>query len=100
MRWLIFLSKVAFLSGLVMLAAFSLLFVNWNQGEVVSSSIFTAGYALAIILIPVVNLLYFLFWIIRRKTKVPAWLVFINFLFLMVLALYIFFLNDPYYFQK
>lgn len=97
MRWLIFLSKAAFLCGWVMLGAFSLLFINWNKGETVSSSIFTAGYALAIVMLPFVNFLYFMMWLFRRKTGVPIWLKILNFLFLLVLGLYIFYLNDPYY---
>lgn len=84
-----------------MLLAFSLLFSNWNQGEVITSTIITAGYGLSIIAIPLVNMIYFLLFIFKRSVlaMIPKWLLFINVLMLIVLSLYIFYLNDPYYNQ-
>lgn len=101
MRWLIFLSRVAFLCGIVMLLAFSLLFRNWNRDEALSSSMIMAGYSLGLIMIPVVNLLYLVLALLGKRPGriVPGWLIAINILFFIILCSFIFYFNDPYYNQ-
>lgn len=101
MRWLIFLSRVAFLSGIMLILAFTLLFYNWNKDEPVSSSIITAGYGLGIILIPLVNILYLFLTIWGKKIKnfIPAWLIGFNMLFFIILILYIFGINGYFNFK-
>ncbi|MCO5291645.1 MAG: hypothetical protein M9959_07905 [Chitinophagaceae bacterium] len=93
MRWLIFLSRVAFLCGIMMLMAFSLLFANWNNGETISSAIITAGYGFALLIIPLVNILYLFLFLFAKKTGVSPWQKWMNFLFLVVLILYILSIN-------
>ncbi|MGJ7031693.1 hypothetical protein [Niabella hirudinis] len=102
MRWLIFLSKVAFLCGVTVILAFSLLFNEWNKGETVSSSIITSGYALGLILIPLINIIYLICWITGKKpgSIVPRWLIFFNIICLLLIFAYTFYINDPYYHQK
>lgn len=99
MRSLIFLSKVAFLSGIAMVLAFSLALFNWNRDEVISSSIVLAGYGLSVLLLPVVNLVYLVLWIAGRiqALRAPKWLLLSNIVFLFLLVLYLFYLNDPFY---
>ena len=102
MRWLIFLSRVAFLCGVMVLLALSLLFYEWNHGETITSSIITSGYALGLIIIPLVNLIYFICWILGKKpgTIVPKWLIIFNVTCMLLIFVYIFFVNDSYYYQK
>lgn len=102
MGWLKFLSRVAFICGILVILAFSLLFVDWNQGETLSSSIITSGYALGLVMIPLVNFLYLLLWILGKKpgSQVPKWLIIFNVICLLLIFAYIFFINDPYYHQK
>lgn len=96
MRWLLFLSRVGLICGIAMIIAFSLLLTNWNRDEVISSSILFAGYGLAILVIPLVNLLYLFLWIFGKKpTKfVPGWLVFFNVLCVFILLVYVLVLNN------
>lgn len=91
MRWLIFLSKVAFLCGVMVIIAFSLLFNNWNRSETISSGIILSGYVLGLLLLPLVNLIYFICWMLGKKPGkiVPKWLIVFNFLSLLTIFAYI-----------
>ncbi|MBZ4191090.1 hypothetical protein [Niabella beijingensis] len=102
MRWLIFLSRVAFICGIMVILAFTLLFVEWNKGETVSSTIITSGYALGLVFIPLINLIYLVCWITGKKpgSVVPRWLLLFNIACLFLIFAYIFYINDPYYHQK
>ncbi|ANH80759.1 hypothetical protein A8C56_06995 [Niabella ginsenosidivorans] len=101
MRWLIFLSKVAFLCGVTVILALSLLFYEWNKGETVSSSIITSGYVLGLVMIPLINVIYLICWAAGKKPGaiVPKWIIIFNILCLLLIFVYIFFINDPYYHQ-
>ncbi|MFT3903295.1 MAG: hypothetical protein QM727_08975 [Niabella sp.] len=100
MRWLIFLSRVAFLSGIVMLLAF-LLLLTQNSGEMVSSSVLLAGYGLAVVALPLTGLAYLVSAILGQKpfSLIPRWLFVGNILFLFILLIYIFYAHDPFYHQ-
>lgn len=102
MRWLLFLSRVAFIFGIFILVEISRQISDWTQEEPISSSIITVGSVLGLVLIPVVNICYVVVFIAKRKLVefVPRWLVIANFLFLLLLLFYIFYLNDPYYHQQ
>ena len=102
MRWLLFLSRLAFICGIFLLLTFSLSVKNWTNDESLASTIIIIGYFMGMIILPVTNFCYLLVLIIKRKLKgmVPLWLVCVNILFLLVLLFYIFYLNDPYYHQK
>ncbi|MBO9620583.1 MAG: hypothetical protein J7539_16285 [Niabella sp.] len=101
MRWLIFLSRVAFLCGIMVILALSLLFKSWNHNETVSSTVITAGYALGLVMIPLINVLYLISWAAGKKpgTVVPRWLILFNVVCLLLIFAYIFCINDPYYHQ-
>lgn len=90
MRWLLFLSRVAFLGGIMLILALSLLLYNWNRDEPVSSSIITTGYGFGMIIVPLVNLLYLVMVIAGKKIArlVPRWLVIFNILCLLILIMY------------
>ena len=102
MRWLLFLSRLAFICGIFFLLSVSLLIRNWTRDEAISSTIIIIGYFIGLIVVPIVNLCYLGVLVIKRKLSVyvPLWLVTANIFFLLILIVYIFYFNDPYYHQK
>ena len=78
MRWLLFLSRVAFICNLFFLLTVLLQWRNLIGDERVASTVVIIGYLLAVFLFnPVVNLSYG-FTLLRKKplfTFVPRWLV-------------------------
>ena len=102
MRWLLFLSRLAFICGVFFLLSFSLLINKWINDPTLESTIITIGYVMGMILLPVTNLCYLGVLIIKRKLSayVPIWLILANILFLLFLIYFIFYLNDPYYHQS
>ncbi len=102
MRWLLFLSRLAFICGIFLLLSFSLLVRDWTNDEAITSSIITLGYIMGLVILPVVNISYLVVLFVKRRISVyvPLWLVVANILFLFILIFYIFYLNDPYYHQK
>lgn len=102
MRWLLFLSRLAFICGFFFLLSVSLLIRNWTNDEAISSTIIIIGYFIGLIVVPLVNLCYAAVLLVKRKlgTYVPWWLVTANIFFLLILIFYIFYFNDPYYHQK
>lgn len=101
MRWLLFLSRLAFICGVFFLLSVSLLMQEWISDEDLKSTIITIGYFMGMIIIPSVNLCYLLVFIVKRRLRefVPLWLIITNVLFLLALIFFIFYLNDPYYHQ-
>jgi hypothetical protein len=101
MRWLLFLSRLAFICGIFFLLAFSLLLQEWLKEGDLKQTIITIGYLMGMIVLPLTNLCYLLVLIIKGKLRVyvPLWLVIANVLFLSALIFFIFYLNDPYYHQ-
>ena len=102
MRWLLFLSRLAFISGVFFLASASLLVTDWLKDENLKSTIIIIGYFMGIILFPLVNLCYIAVFLVKKRIRqyVPLWLIVSNIFFLLALAYFIFYLNDPYYHQK
>jgi hypothetical protein len=101
MRWLLFLSRLAFICGIFFLLSVSLLIRDWAQDDAITSTIITIGYTMGLIIVPVVNVCYLVVLFIKRRIAVyvPLWLVVANILFLFILIFYIFYLNDPHYHQ-
>lgn len=97
MRWLLFLSRIAFICNLFFLLTVLLQWRNLIGDERVVSTVVIIGYFFAVFLFsPVVNLSY-LVAMLRRYSLysfVPRWLVLSNFIFLLVQLQYILFLND------
>src|SRR5688572_8511786 len=102
MRWLLFLSRLAFITGIFFLLSVSLLFRDWAQDDAITSTIITIGYAIGVVVVPLVNICYLVVLFVKRKigVYVPLWLVIANILFLFILIFYIFYLNDPYYHKQ
>lgn len=95
MRWLLFLSKIAFICNLLFLVSFSMLITKWIKSEEISSTIIIAGYFFSIVFNPVVNLIYLiLFWVKRKSLElIPVWLIVMNVIFLVLQLLYLLLLN-------
>lgn len=102
MRWLLFLSRLAFICGIFFLLSISLLIKDWAHDEAISSTIIIIGYFIGLLIVPVTNFCYLAVLVIKKKLTiyVPGWLVTANVFFLLILILYIFYFNDPYYHQR
>ena len=96
MRWLLSLSRLAFISNLFFLLAFSMQISNWIKDEQLVSTIVIIGYVMGFLLNPVTNICYLFTVIIAKKklTIVPAWLIVANVLFLVIDAFYILYINS------
>lgn len=90
MRWLLFLSRLAFICGLFLLVSISLLIHDWAQEQALVSTIIIIGTVLGVIAVPVVNICYLWVLLVKRRLGpyVPAWLVVANILFLCLYILY------------
>ncbi|MFN4315818.1 MAG: hypothetical protein ACK4E0_16095 [Chitinophagaceae bacterium] len=95
MRWLLFLSRLAFICGLFFIVSFSLLIRNWAEEDAIVSTIAIIGHVMGVILVPLVNICYLvvLFWKRDLRSFVPAWLITSNIFFLLLLAFYIYLQN-------
>lgn len=102
MRWLLFLSRLAFICGIFFLLSFSLLLNDWLDDPSLKSTLIIIGYAMGMVVLPLVNLCYLVVLLVKRKLKpyVPVWLSVANLLLLLFLIFFIFYLNDSYYHQK
>lgn len=99
MRWLLFLSRLAFISGICILVWLILAMVETENSELFSSTVIIIGYALGAVILPVTNICYLVVVLRGKKLRpiVPLWLIITNIFFLLLLIYYIFYLNDPYY---
>jgi hypothetical protein len=96
MRWLLFLSRLAFVCNVFFLLAVSLQFSNWLSNHDIAATIAVIGYFMVVLFNPLVNLIYlvlFLGWKNLMK-QVPGWLLASNILFLVMQIFYILYLND------
>jgi hypothetical protein len=95
-RWLLVLSRVAFICNICFLIAFSIQMTDWIRNEDITSMIALIGYVMGFILNPLLVVCYLLIFIISRKKLkiVPSWLLTANILFLVIQFLYILYLND------
>ncbi len=96
MRWLLFLSRVAFICNVFFILAVSIQLFNWIPNQDLSATIAIIGYFLVVLINPFVVLSYLLLWLIRNKfwKVVPSWLITANILFLVMELFYILYLND------
>ena len=95
MRWLLFLSRLAFICGICFLLSLSLRFYEWTRDQDIASTIITIGHFIGILVVPITMLCY-LIVVIRKKNlvaAVPLWLIICNVLFLFILLIYIISIN-------
>ncbi|MFL5772984.1 MAG: hypothetical protein ACJ75F_07500 [Flavisolibacter sp.] len=96
MRFILFLSRIAFICNICFLFAFSLQLTNWIHNEQLSSTLVVAGYVMGFVINPLVIIIYLLTFLISRKklNTLPSWLITANILFFVIQILYILYLND------
>ena len=96
MRWLLFLSRLAFICNVFFLLAISLQFSDWLKNEDLSGTIAIIGYFMVALINPLVNMFYLALFLIRKKfwQVVPSWIFTANILFLVMQIFYILYLND------
>ncbi len=95
MRWLLFLSRLAFICGLFFLLSLSLLIKDWINDESLVSTIITIGYFMGLLIVPFTMLCYLVLWLFRKKPAavVPRWLIAGNIVMMCILLAYIFYIN-------
>jgi hypothetical protein len=93
MRWLLFLSRLAFICGFCFLLSLAFLFRKQGNNEAISSTIIIIGFVIGLIVVPFTLLCYLGLLIARKKLPVPAWLVVSNIIFMFILMLYLLFIN-------
>jgi len=99
MRWLLFLSRVAFICGIFFILFLGASMIDWTEEKTVTKAFLFVGYVLGALMIPLVCFCYLVVQLVTRKLRkyVPRWLTWSNLVFLFLLLFYIFYLNDPYY---
>lgn len=93
MRWLLFLSRLAFICGCCFLVSLAFLMQNNGNNEVVSSTIITIGFVMGLLVVPATLICYLVVLIRKKSLPVPLWLMIANVIFLFILMLYIIFIN-------
>ena len=95
MRWLLFLSKLAFICNLLFIPAFVLQLKNFIADKDLSSYIMIIGFVFAILFNPVTNLCYLVLFFLNKKllAMVPAWLIVMNVLFLFLQVIFLLVMN-------
>lgn len=91
MRWLLFLSRLAFITGFCFLISLSLLIKQWIKEQDLAATIITMGTFMGMIIVPITLVCYLGVVLSKRKlnTIVPMWLVVSNIVWMFV---YLFFL--------
>lgn len=93
MRWLLFLSKLAFICGFCFLLSLALQLWKKSNLEAVSSTIIIIGFVIGLLVVPLTLVSYLVVLIRKKKLQVPLWLVIANIFFMFILMLYIIFIN-------
>jgi len=95
MRWLLFLSKLAFICNLIFIPAFILQIKNFVFDQNLSSYIIIIGFALAFLFNPITNFCYLLLFFVNRTrlSIVPAWLIVLNIIFLFLQVIFLLLMN-------
>jgi hypothetical protein len=95
MRWLLFLSKLAFICNIAFLISFVFRVTNWLTNHDLEAYIIIIGWGLSILFNPLVSLCYLiLFWVKRKALAVvPAWLIVMNILFLILQLVFFLVIN-------
>ena len=98
MRWLLFLSRLAFICGLFFLLTLLQLMTGWIKDGNLESTIITIGFFMGMIIVPITLLCYIILWIVGKKPAaiVPRWLIIGNIIVLFILLRYIFYINYIY----
>jgi len=93
MRWLLFLSRLAFICGICFLLSLSLRIWNWTSDEAISSTVIIIGFVIGLLVVPVTLICYLGVLAKKKLLPVPLWLVISNIVFMFILMIYIIFIN-------
>ena len=95
MRWLLFLSKLAFICNLAFLVSFFFSVTNWLNNHDIKAYIIIIGWVLSAVFNPVVVSIYLIiFWVKKKNLAVvPVWLIVMNILFLFLQLLSLLLMN-------
>jgi len=95
MRWLLFLSRLAFVCNCFFLLAVSLQLGRWFQNQDAEALTIIIGYFMSVPLNFVTVVCYIVVFFGRKSGLhiVPKWLIIANSLFLLLQLFYIFYLN-------
>jgi len=95
MRWLLFLSRVAFICNLFFLVSFTLRFGNWIGEGTTVSTVIILGYVLGVLVNPVTVFCYLFVFVFRKKYLeiIPSWLMVLNAAFLVLQLVFLLLLN-------
>ena len=95
MRWLLFLSKLAFICNLAFLVSFVFKATNWLSNHDIKAYIIIIGWVLSAIFNPVVVFIYLILFWVKRKTLavVPVWMIVMNILFLFLQLVFLLLMN-------
>lgn len=95
MRWLLKLSRIAFICNICFLIAFSLQLSNWIRDQDLTDYVVIIGFVMSFIINPVTNLCYLVTAFASRQklSIVPLWIITANILFLFIDAFYILYIN-------
>ena len=96
MRWLLFLSRLALIWNVFFLLAVTIHYFRSVPGQELDTTDIFIGYLMVVVFNPLVNLCYaVLFFSNRQKLwVVPRWLLVANAIFLLLLVIYVIYLND------
>lgn len=98
MRWLLFLSRLAFICGLFFLLTLMQLMTGWIKDGNLESTIITIGFFIGMIIVPITLFCYLILWMIGKKpaSVVPRWLIIGNIIVLLILVSYVIYVNYIY----
>jgi hypothetical protein len=91
MRWLLFLSRLAFICGFSFLLAISLLIKPWTKDEDIAGTIIIIGMFMGMLIVPA-TLICYLIAVIRKKQLaliVPRWLIVCNIVWMFIYLIYL-----------
>jgi hypothetical protein len=96
MRWLAFLSRLAFFCDVFFLLTLLVQWLRWSPNEQIEVTLIFVWYYMAVLLNPIAVVCFIiLFFVNRAKLRVvPKWLMIANAVFLIFQVFYILHLND------
>jgi hypothetical protein len=93
MRWLLFLSRLAFICGFCFLVSlvFQIIRTDMGTAQPIAGTIIIIGFVIGIIVVPLTLLFYLVALMFKKEwlARVPIWLIVCNVLFLIALLVYI-----------
>lgn len=95
MRWLLFLSRLAFISNCFFLLAVSLQLGRWFRNQDAEATTIIIGYFMSALLNPAALLCYLILFFANKSklSVVPKWIIIANILFLFLQLYYLLHLN-------